>query len=382
MTRPGRRRPSFGLIKAALLIAPVVACQPLPQPFADDRPPAALMAVPHSIDIAVGTIEGEPRATADKLQGAMAKELVTHNIPATDQTPSKASYRLDGRIEAKPGKPGQSQITVFWRLRDPRGNIVNERSDKLAASTHDWETGNEAPVGQLAASSAASLAAIVGDDPPKDQASSSQQPGGGQPVDKGRIRVAVRKVSGAPGDGNSSLVTSLTAVLKHRDIDLVDIDKGKPDLAVDGDVKLDPAQDGKQHIKIVWHVARPGGGEIGQVAQENDIPRGQLDRAWGDVAYSVAMAAEGGIMQLVDRGAPPQKLRAETAAMPRTPPPVPDGVGLPPAPASPSVAGNIDSPAVNLPPVDVKPQPDAMPTPLPPPDVPVLLPYRGVPIPR
>ncbi|HVH80561.1 MAG TPA: hypothetical protein VM782_14290, partial [Stellaceae bacterium] len=198
-----------------------------------------------------------------------------------------------------------------------------------------------------------------------------------------KVRVAVRKVTGAPGDGNASLASSLTAVLKHQDIEFVDAANGKPDIAVDCDVKLDPAKDGQQHVKIVWHVARAtGGGEVGQVAQENDIPRGRLDGAWGDIAFSVAMAAQSGIMQLVDRGAPPQKRGADaTAAVPAS---APSGLpaSSPSPPAGPPVAGNIDSPAVNLPPVKVTPQQDAMPTPLGTPEVPVVLPYRGVPIPH
>src|SRR6202007_2993504 len=112
---------------------------------------------------------------------------------------------------------------------------------------------------------ASGYAAVLTDETPK------EAPGGG------RIRVAVRKIDGAPGDGNNSLASSLTALLKHQDIELVDASKGKPDLAVDCDVKLDPVKNGQQHIKITWHVSRAGGGEVGQVAQENDIPRGQLD---------------------------------------------------------------------------------------------------------
>ena len=49
---------------------------------------------------------------------------------------------------------------------------------------------------------------------------------------------------------------------------------------------------------------RKDGGEIGTVGQENDIPAGLLDGAWGDVAYMVAASAQDGIMQLVSRGAP------------------------------------------------------------------------------
>jgi hypothetical protein len=345
--------------------AMAAACQPLPHPFADDRPPAALIAVPDNFDIAVGSFEGKPAATAQKLPAAIARELVKHNIPASDETTSKGSYNLDGRIEEHPDRPGKSVVTVFWRLRDPRGKIVTERSDRLTASTHDWAKGNDQQISQLAAAGAGGLAALLIDETPKEQS------GGG------RIRVAIRKIEGAPGDGDASLASSLTALLKHQDIQLVDTAQGRPDLTVDAEVKIDPAKDNKQHVKIVWHVARAGGGEVGQVAQENDVPRGRLDGPWGDIAYSVAMAAEGGIMQLVDRGAPSQKRGVEaTAAVPAA------VVASPAAPVGPPVAGNLDAPEVNLPPVNVKPSPGTMPTPLEHTDVPVLLPYRGVPLPH
>jgi hypothetical protein len=359
----------------SVLALVLAACQPLPQPFAADRPPAALIAVPDNFNVTVGHIDGAPRATADKLPKAIAQELVKHNITASDETASKGSYRLDGRIEERLDQPGQSAVTVYWRLRDPSGNIVNERSDRLAAPTHDWDGGDDARVTQLAAASAAGFAALMTDPTPKEAA------GGG------RIRVAVRKIAGAPGDGDNSLATSLTAILKHQDIELVNAANGKPEIAIDCDVKLDPVQGNKQHVKIVWHVDRASGGEIGQVAQENDIPHGRLDGAWGDVAYSVAMDAADGIMQLVGRGAPAQKRAPEVTAAAPAPAPTAN-VATPAsisaaadAPASAAVAGNIDSPEVNLPPVTVGPA--DMPKPLgAPPDVPVLLPYRGVPVPH
>jgi hypothetical protein len=360
-----RRRAAWprGLALAGL----VAGCQPLPHPFADDRPPAALLAVPDSIDIAVGSFEGEPHATGAKLPAAIAQELLKHNIPASDQTTNYASYRLDGRIEEHPDQPGQSLVTVFWRLRDALGRIVSERTDRLAAPTRDWDDGNDQRIAQLAAAGAGGLAALLTEDTPKEQA------GGG------RIRVAIRKIAGAPGDGDDSLVSSLTAVLKHQDLELVDAAKGKPDLDVDAEVTVDPAKADKQHVKIIWHVARASGKEIGTVGQENDIPRGRLDGPWGDVAYNIAMAAEGGIMQLVDRGAPPQKLGAEASAAAASAASL-DTLGAPSASAVPPVAGNLQSPEVNLPPVTVTPLPGAMPAPLQEPPAP--LPYRGVPVPH
>lgn len=361
-------------------------CQPLPHPFADDKPPAALLAVPDSIGIAVGEFEGEPRAAAEKMPNAVTQQLLHYNIPASDETTSRASYRLDGRLEEHPGRAGKSEVVVFWRLRDAAGHIVEERSDRLSAPTRDWQEGKDDKVTELAASAVKALAARLASRTPQ------EEPGGG------RIRVAIAKVDGAPGDGDKSLASSLSAVLKHRDIDLVDPVKGNPELDVDAEVAVTPDKANTQHVKIVWHVRKAGGGEIGTVAQENDVPRGRLDGAWGDIAYSVAMAAEGGIMQLVDRGSPtPNPGTARTAAA-EPPPAGPDlPLDLPPdalsprgaepaaptepaTPTGPAVAGNIDAPEVNLPPITIAPAAPAI-TPLPPPVAPII-PYRGVPVPH
>ena len=73
---------------------------------------------------------------------------------------------------------------------------------------------------------------------------------------------------------------------------------------LDATVAIAQPKAGKQNVKIVWHVRRKDGTEIGTVGQENDVPTGLLDGAWGDVAYMVAVSAQDGIMQLVARGAP------------------------------------------------------------------------------
>lgn len=338
---------------AVALAALVAGCQPLPHPFADDRPPRALLAVPDSIDVAVGAFEGEPRATASKLAAAIAKELLKHDIPASERTTSRTSYRLDGRIEESAPLQGKATVTVFWRLRDGAGRIVNERSDRLTATATEWDEGNDDRIAALAASAATAFAALLTDETPKEKSLA----GGGS----GRVRVAVRKVSGAPGDGDNSLALSMAAVLKRHDLDIVDDKTGKPDLAVDAEVKVDPAKGAKQHVKIVWRVSRGAGGEVGTVAQENDIPPGRLDGPWGDVAYSIAIAAEGGVAELVDRGAPPLKVGVASPAI-AAPPPIPPLPARPPEPAA-SPAPQTTSGPANAP------------------DVPVVIPNRGVPLP-
>ncbi len=125
----------------------------------------------------------------------------------------------------------------------------------------------------------------------------------------GRPRVAVRGVTGAPGDGATALARAMTSVLRQLDLTIVE-PGGKADFIIDGEVSLTPAGRDAQHVKIVWRVNDASGAELGTVGQENDVPRGQLSGAWGDVAYVVAAAAGDGLLQVFARAAPP----AHTAA--------------------------------------------------------------------
>ena len=88
---------------------------------------------------------------------------------------------------------------------------------------------------------------------------------------------------------------------------MLDDPSAKADVILDGEVTIAPVKPDKQHVKIVWHVRRADGAEIGTVGQENDVPKGLLDGAWGDVAYSVAIAGADGLLQVIARVAPDGK---------------------------------------------------------------------------
>ena len=102
-----------------------------------------------------------------------------------------------------------------------------------------------------------------------------------------------------------SLPRAVTEILKRQDVAIVTDPQAPADLVLDADVVVASPKAGKQNVKIVWRVRRKDGDEIGTVGQENDVPAGLLDGAWGDVAYMVAVSAQDGIMQLVARGASP-----------------------------------------------------------------------------
>jgi hypothetical protein len=290
-------RARAGLV--ALLLA-LSACQPLPHPFADDRPPASLLAVRDSRGVSIAPIAGAPRAAAVRLRAAVAEALRKDDIPASDSTASVTSYQLAGRIDERPSDHGRAVLTVHWRLTDAAGRVVGQRRGQLEAASAEWRQGDAAVVDRLAVASAAALVPLLSDSPPPAAAVASI--GSGAAVaHKGPV-VLVAQVGGAPGDGDAALTSAMVAVLKSQQLDVVTgRPNQKPDLTVEGRVAVTPIDGDKQHVAIVWALRRADGSQVGTVGQQNDVPKGSLDHRWGDIAYNVAVAARSGILELVVR---------------------------------------------------------------------------------
>ena len=272
----------------------LAACQPLPHPFADDvpKPGSPMLTLRDNASVAISPLKGGPRATAEKLAPAMAQALQQRDIAASDRTASIASYQLDGRVQPMPPADGKTAVVVLWELRNPAGKLLGERAERVEATDGDWQQGKDDAVARLAAAGAEQIAAMLLDKAPVEAA------------DEGRTRLLIRGVEGAPGDGGAALASAISTLLKRQDLAIVSDPQAKADVTLDADVVVGKPESGKQHVKIVWHVRNKDGSEIGNVAQENDVPAGLLDGSWGDVAYSVAVSAQDGIMALVARAAP------------------------------------------------------------------------------
>ncbi len=272
----------------------LAACQPLPHPFANDvpKPGSPMLALRDTATVAIAPLAGGPRATAEKLGPAMAEALQKRDIAASDRAMGIASYQLDGRLQAMPRFGDKAAIVVLWDLRDPSGKSLGARAERIEAAADDWQQGKDDAVARLAAVSADQIAAMLQDKAPVEAA------------EQGKLRLSIRHAEGAPGDGGTALASAITTLLKRQDLAIVSDSQDKTDLVLDATVTVDKPIAGKQHVKIVWHVRHGDGSEIGTVAQENDVPEGLLDGPWGDVAFTIAVAAQDGIMQLIARGVP------------------------------------------------------------------------------
>jgi hypothetical protein len=272
----------------------LAACQPLPHPFADDvpKPGSPMLAVKDSTSIWVAPVAGTPQATAEKLAAAIAEALQDRQVAASARTAAVSSNILRGRIQEMPAAQGEAAVVALWQLKTAKGRLLGARTARIAGAAVDWERGDKGAVARLAAASADQLAPLVN--------------GGAPPVEAKvrQIRLLIGPITGAPGDGGNALARAIALVLKRPDLTIVAKPSDKPDLVLAAAITVGRPKDGKQHVAIVWRLSHAGGGEIGTVAQQNDVPTGLLDGPWGNVAWSVAMAAQEGIMALVAHGAP------------------------------------------------------------------------------
>ena len=265
-----RHQPMPRLLPLLLLLA---ACQSLPHPFAGDRPPpdSPLLSPRDSAGVLVLPAAGAPAPLAAQLAEAMAAALRDREIPASTQGRNKGSYELLAVARDEPIASGSSVPVVDWELRAADGRSLGHVSAEGDAA----DTAAAAP----------GIARLLQDEPPAMAADRT---------------IALRPVTGAPGDGGRALTRAMDDALRRAHVALAER-PGEESLVLTGTVALSPPAAGQQQVKVHWALLDADGREIGRVDQENAVPAGSLDGAWGDVAYAVANAAAPGVAALVER---------------------------------------------------------------------------------
>lgn len=272
---------------ASPLLLLAAACQPLPHPFAGDVPQAAMLSPRDSAGIHVAPVAGAPAPIAGDLAEAMAAALRDADIPASTRGRNKGSYELRGAATEEPLPGGRLEVRVDWELRAADGRSLGHApsaAEEPAAGAATSDT--VAP--KIAARASPAIRKLVQDDPPV--AAAEADPA-----------VTLRPVTGAPGDGGRTLTRAMEDALRRARIVLAAPGSEAPSFVLTGTVTMSPEAPGKQRVQISWALLRRDGNEIGQVSQENAVPAGSLDGAWGDVAYAVATAAAPGVVALIER---------------------------------------------------------------------------------
>jgi hypothetical protein len=112
------------------------------------------------------------------------------------------------------------------------------------------------------------------------------------------LAAIVPGVTGAPGDGNTSLAAAMRQELQTAGVGIAGA--GQSGYTVAGKVTMGAKKAGKQPIKIDWRVTDPSGQHLATVTQNNEIGAGALDGPWGSIANDAAQGAAVKIKTLID----------------------------------------------------------------------------------
>ena len=266
---------------AWLLVLLVAACGPLPRPF---QPPAGSAANPltvpeEMIRVRVETVEDLGEPAASKLAAAAVAALAGLDIPASARPSGASRYVLKGRLV--------EPLRIEWTLADSAGRPLGTRSQSLEAA--DLEAG-PADDPRLRASADVVARGLAGWIEPEAPSGPAAKPGG----------LAIGAVTGAPGDGNASLTRSIRLALKTTDVPVVD-PPAEALFRLDATVAVEPAVAGRQRVQIAWILVNAAGAPLGRITQDNTLPQGSFDGAWGRLAAEIAAAAAPGIAEAVGR---------------------------------------------------------------------------------
>ncbi len=272
------------LAAAALALA---ACGSLPRPFQGTVAPE-LLDLGDGAGIWVqplgGDVPGGPEAAAE----IMARALQALEVPAATGSGNLASRALYGSASVS-AADAEDRVVMLWELREPSGEVIGIHRAESLLPRGAWQTGDPAVIGPGIAAAAPAIAAMVQEEEVA-QVAIPGFPG---------ASLAILPLLDVPGDGATSLHAALEANLRAADLPLTDRPRGE-DLLIRGTVALTPPKDGLQHISLDWALIKAAdGSQIGQVAQESDIPAGSLDGPWGSVAEDISRAATAGLVDLL-----------------------------------------------------------------------------------
>jgi hypothetical protein len=262
--------------------------------------------------VAVAPIIGAPEKVTKELTEALVVAGQDRNLTFLPGA-SGADYTLRGYLLAAPERSG-SKISYIWDVTDDKGARVTRVSGETSAPrgtrSDPWRGVDSAEIREIANKTASQLAASLpggrsGSSSPAVAAAPAAAPtpaaAAARPAPPPKPSgVLVASVSGAPGDGQRSLVTALKKRLYKDGVKLAN-GAASNVYTVKGIVKLSSAGSNQEKIRIDWQVMDPSGKRLGTVSQQNTIPKGSLNGPWGAIADAAAGAAADGIIKLLPK---------------------------------------------------------------------------------
>jgi uncharacterized lipoprotein YmbA len=299
-------------------------------PSSEVAPPKAVAEQAPVSRVVVNPVVGPPDDLGKQLRQEMVSALNVQRVAVADQG-AGADYHLRPYIVAAKEMSG-TKLSYVMDVTDPAGSRVNrftgEEIVPAGGGKDTWAAVTPAVMQSIAGKATGAFVSWLPNARPAVAASPPPSGVGGEKVETasvppaakaarpgtrvasappaqtgsitkdGNVMALVPPVTGAPGDGTTSLTAAIQRELKSKGVALADRSGGAA-YRVEGAVTVGQARDGKQPIQIEWIVKDPQGKRLGTVSQKNDIPEGSLDGPWGRTAEQAAGAAAQGIVKLL-----------------------------------------------------------------------------------
>lgn len=288
----------------------------IPKPFEGTERNAALTErITEIPDFLVGGIDGMEGDAEDVLREKVAAALQAKELGAATKMPSRGAWLLMGavreRFVPKPPVPPPQKSKSNKQAKKPTPAPQPKPEPEVQAIDIDWKV--QDGDGKLRASfstpftsdvatlAAAKLYAALRSDV---EATVIAAPGGenAEPIPgvaHAAIapRVAVVKVSGAPGDGEKTLARSIALMLGNTGLTVSNADDAKA-WRVDALVSVAKAG-ANDEVVLKWRVLDAKGLVLGEVEQKNQVSAGRLAKNWGETAALAAAAAAPGLADVI-----------------------------------------------------------------------------------
>ena len=274
-----------------------------------------------TVTIKMATIVGPPANVSKKLTSKITRELKKRNIKVVA---GKAGYKMRGYVVSSSEAKG-AKLAYIWDLNNKAGRkqtrISGEKTISGSSGKNPWTGVNDRVIAGIASDTADQLAGWLvkknggvvrtASTRPSKKLRANRIPTRKAPATtastgknnvKRVVMAMVMPVTGAPGDGKTSLTKAIKKRLYAKGVRLTS-KRTDSVYQVRGIVQVGKSKNGTQPIRIDWRVYDPRGKRLGTVTQKNEIPKGSLSGTWGPIADAAAGAAANGITKLLPKSA-------------------------------------------------------------------------------
>ena len=223
--------------------------------------------------IAFAPIIGAPTNVSRKLSTSLINAAAKRKLAVITNGAGKPDYTIRGYVVAASQKNG-TKLTHIWDVADKSGKRTHRiRGEEflIGKNTKDpWKNLNDTAISGIADKTVTKFSAWLAAKTPaatkptlpaQKIVSKPSTPTYTGSVGNGataHMAAYVSPVSGAPGDGKTSLTSAISEQLKAKGIRIASATTA-PHYLVKGNVDVASPSNGSQKIKIEWHVLGPTG---------------------------------------------------------------------------------------------------------------------------